>query len=131
MRGQSAAEPADASSRVEVAEVIAVDTPTQAPPTPPAKPVDQFVLISVETDPPGVGVFVDGAESGVTPIDIKLPRARDPVKVELRQPGFQPTAQEVIPDRDQRLYFSLSRQSKHIVPVKKPPKQQPGFHRFD
>ena len=96
-------------------------------------PVDEFIVISVDTDPDGVKVKVDGEPRGATPIDVRVKRGETPLKVELAQTGFDTHQLDVIPDRDQRLYFALMKQQKKIVPVRTPPKSErkPGFRRFD
>lgn len=116
--------PIDAA-QVEV-EVQAVEE-VPAPP-----PVDDYIVISVDTDPDGVNVKVDGEPRGATPIDVRVKKADQPLKVELAQTGFDTHKLDVLPDRDQRLYFALMKQQKKIVPVKTPPKKtKPGFRRFD
>ncbi|HEX5061799.1 MAG TPA: serine/threonine-protein kinase [Kofleriaceae bacterium] len=96
-------------------------------------PVDEYIVISVDTDPDGVKVKVDGESRGATPIDVRVKRGETPLKVELAQTGFDTHQLDVIPDRDQRLYFALMKQQKKIVPVRTPPKteRKPGFRRFD
>jgi serine/threonine-protein kinase len=99
----------------------------------PGPPVDEYIVISVDTDPEGVNVKVDGEPRGGTPIDVRIKKTEQPVKIELAQPGFDTHKLDVIPDRDQRLYFALMKKQKKIVPVKNPPKKEskPGFRRFD
>ena len=99
---------------------------------PPTAPVEEFIVVSVDTDPEGVKVKVDGEERGATPIDVKVVKGDTPMKIELAQKGFDTHKLDVIPDRDQRLYFALMKQQKKIVPVKAPKKERkPGFRRFD
>jgi serine/threonine-protein kinase len=124
--------PVDAAAQ----EDIEIDEP------PPAPPEQQFVVISVDTEPSGVKVRLDGEERGATPLDIKLAKSEKPMKLELLSPGFATGGQQVIADRDQRLSFSLIKTEKTIVRIKRPPppRQSPpkkkedkgsGFHRFD
>jgi serine/threonine-protein kinase len=113
----TAARPIDAALQVHV---------TQMPPAPAPAPI----VITVETDPAGARVIVDGAPQGSTPLDLQLSKADHPVHLELSAPGFQSRAQDIVPDRDQRLYFSLKakRGTVRKTPKRPPP---PGFHRFD
>lgn len=119
--------PVDAGEEIEMLE----------PEPPPAPPQQQSVVISIETDPGGVKVRLDGEERGATPLAIKLDKATNPMKLELLSPGFATAAQQVVPDRDQRLFFSLVKTQKTIVRIKRPPppkkKKDQGseFHRFD
>jgi hypothetical protein len=117
--------PIDAT-HVEV-EVEAVEE------VPPPTPVDDYIVISVETDPDGVNVSVDGEARGATPLDVRVKKREQPLVLELAQTGFDSHKLDVVPDRDQRLYFSLVKQAKKIVPVKSPPrkKEKAGFRRFD
>jgi serine/threonine-protein kinase len=105
--------------------------PEVAPP--PAPPVDEYIVISVDTDPDGVKVKVDGEPRGTTPVDVRVKKGDQMLAIELAQTGFDTHRLDVVPDRDQRLYFALMKQQKKIVPVKTPPttKRKPGFRRFD
>jgi hypothetical protein len=99
---------------------------------PPAPPEQEYIVISIDTEPDGVKVIVAGEERGKTPLDVRLKKSNAPVDVQLLEPGFTTTAQLVVPDRDQRLYYQLVKQGKAIVRVKKPPKDRgSGFRRFD
>jgi eukaryotic-like serine/threonine-protein kinase len=113
-----------ANVEVEVQAVEEVPTPA---------PVDDYIVVSVETVPDGVKVKVDGEPRGATPLDVRVKKREQPLKIELAQAGFDTHKLDVIPDRDQRLYFALVKQEKKIVPVKTPPKKErkPGFRRFD
>jgi serine/threonine-protein kinase len=129
MRGQSATDvPDDAAAHVEVTGVEAIEPPPAAP-----APTGDVVTIVVETNPSAIKISVAGEDRGQTPVTVKLPRGTQPVKVELRQPGYQPEVSDLVPDRDQRLYFSLTRLEHHGTPTtsKKPPTTKQGFHKFE
>jgi serine/threonine-protein kinase len=101
---------------------------------PPAPPEQEYVVVTVDTEPAGVKVRLDGEERGATPIDVKIKKSSTPMKLELLSPGFATAAQKVVPDRDQRMYFQLIKTQKTIVRIKRPktPKDRgSGFHRFD
>jgi serine/threonine-protein kinase len=117
-RTQTATKPVDAPLEVHVTEM--------APPPSAAQPI----VITVETDPAGVKVLVDGAHEGKTPVDLQITKSDQPVHLQLSAPGFESRTQDVVPDRDQRLYFSLKakRGTVRKAPKRPPP---PGFHRFD
>ncbi len=105
---------------------------TRAAETAPPPVVDEYIVISVDTDPDGVKVKVDGEPRGATPLDVRVRRSDGPLTIELASAGFQTHEVDVVPDRDQRLYFALMKRDKKIVPVKAPPKKkEPGFRRFD
>jgi serine/threonine-protein kinase len=102
----------------------------ELPPAPPPPPAQQYIVITVETDPTGAKLVVDGEDRGTTPVDLRLPKTDSAVHLVLSQPGFESRVQDVVPDRDQRLYFSLKARR---GTVRKTPKRPtpPGFHRFD
>jgi serine/threonine-protein kinase len=105
--------------------------PAEEPAAPPAE--DEYIVISVETDPDGVAVKVDGEDRGSTPVDVRVKKGERALKIELAQTGFATHHIDVVPDRDQRLYFALMKQQKTIVRVRTPPKKErkSGFRRFD
>jgi serine/threonine-protein kinase len=113
-RGETSAKAATAAPSVKVTAV----------------PAAQYIVITVETDPTGAHLVVDGEDRGTTPVDLRLTKSDRAAHLELAQPGFETFAQDVVPDRDQRLYFSLKpkRGTVRKTPKRPPP---PGFHRFD
>jgi serine/threonine-protein kinase len=100
---------------------------------PPAPIADEYIVISVDTDPDGVKVKVDGEERGTTPVDVRVKRGEKPLEIQLAHVGFTTHKVDVVPDRDQRLYFALVKGENKIVRVRTPPRQdrKPGFRRFD
>jgi len=136
------AAPAEGTSPVVVVTIDAgvvgtgavVDAEVEVEELPPAPSEQQEVTVSIETEPEGVKVVVAGKERGKTPVDVKLPKGTEPIAFQLLEPGFATAAQQITPDRDQRLYFQLIKTQKTIVRVKKPrgdKKQGSGFRRFD
>jgi len=136
LRGNKPAAPAVVITPVDAAaEDIEIDEP------PPAPPEQQLVVISVDTEPSGVKVRLDGEDRGATPLEIKLEKSDKPMRLELLAPGFATGGQQLVADRDQRLSFSLIKTEKTIVRIKRPPARPPtpkkkddkdsGFHRFD
>jgi serine/threonine-protein kinase len=121
----------DAAPKMEVhVTQMPVAQPPDALAPADAPPVPTSIIISVETDPSGAHVLVDGDDKGRTPVDLQFDRSDQSTRVELTAPGFEPRTQELVPDRDQRLYFSLKakRGTVRKTPKRPPP---PGFHRFD
>jgi eukaryotic-like serine/threonine-protein kinase len=118
-----------AAKVIDAGPALAVQV-QQLPPAPPPPPAQQYIVITVETDPTGAKLVVDGDDRGTTPVDLRLPKTDSAVHLVLSQPGFESRAQDVVPDRDQRLYFSLKarRGTVRKTPKRPPP---PGFHRFD
>jgi hypothetical protein len=122
MRGPTTAAAFEGSAQVETGAAAEPATPNGAAPA--------VVKLTVESQPLGVKVAIDGHVRGATPLDIALPRGGQSVHVDLQQAGYLPAGQDFTPDRDQRLFFSLTRQPAQSSPVKKTTKQ-PGFHRFN
>ena len=118
-----------AAKVIDAGPTLAVQV-QELPPAPPPPPAPQYIVITVETDPTGAKLVVDGEDRGTTPVDLRLPKTDSAVHLVLSQPGFESRAQDVVPDRDQRLYFSLKarRGTVRKTPKRPPP---PGFHRFD
>jgi serine/threonine-protein kinase len=106
--------------------------PASAPASLPAE-----VVIRIETTPPGVRLVVNGQVRGVTPVDVRVPRSKVPVPLELSREGFDSLSEQVVPDENQRLRLSLSRERKPGRLVVRPPRKVPeqpqkkGFSRFD
>jgi hypothetical protein len=105
-------------------------------PSPPAAAASAVatgdVLVHVESRPPGARVLADGAELGVTPVDLHLARGATPVVLELRRTGFSATMQTIVPDADQKVLLSMSPAGRPR-PATKPPASAAasGFRRFD
>ncbi len=124
-------------------------TPTAIPTAPPsasASAPDPEILVHVESRPPGAHVLTDGADRGITPLDLHVVRGQAPILLELRSPGFASTSQSVVPDADQKLLLALEPLGKPgarpprpppvppTPPVKPPPSSSSppsGFRRFD
>jgi serine/threonine-protein kinase len=82
-----------------------LDAPVpDAAPKPPA-----MVTITIETEPVGAKVIVDGEARGMTPVDLRIDGALKPLAIELRRDGFTTKKLDVIPDRDQTLHEKLAR----------------------
>jgi hypothetical protein len=115
----------DAGPRIDY-EVTPVEVPS--------KP--EIVTISIDTMPSGATVIVDGDERGVTPLDVRVAKSDKALTVTLKNAGYVPMAQQVVPDKDVRMSVSLS-VTKHGTGgggQKHPPKgagSGSGFHRFD
>ena len=87
-------------------------TATTAPPVPsPVQPAQ--VNVSVETTPIGAEVFVgeEPTARGKTPLQLKLDRSSDAVKVRVHLEGHRDETVEVVPNLDTRLKQNLQQQS--------------------
>lgn len=113
--------------------------PTQATPAPtpsaievPAPtasaPAVEEIIVHIDTGTVRAAVFVGGVKKGVAPFDLKLPRGRQALTVELRHPGYTTVKESVVPDENQRLKASL-------LPVRGPAGPTTGtasapYHKF-
>ncbi|MEM9072756.1 MAG: serine/threonine-protein kinase [Myxococcota bacterium] len=91
----------------------AAPEPAPEPPPAPAEPVQPIaqapVHVEVRTQPPGANVLVDGALRGTSPVVIELARSTLGCRVEARLDGYETFEENVVPDVDQRLVWSLRR----------------------
>jgi serine/threonine protein kinase len=84
----------------------------------PAPPVGSVVIasapepsasvhVSIETDPPGATVVVDGATSGTTPATLAVAKGATPRTLLLKKDGFVDDTETFTADVDQKLRFLL------------------------
>ncbi len=100
--------------------------------------LEASIVVHVESRPAGAHVMRGGADQGVTPLDLRVPRDGAPIELELRAAGFAPLVQSVVPDSDQKLVLALQplgRVARPRIPAAGP-KGAPssagsGFRRFD
>jgi eukaryotic-like serine/threonine-protein kinase len=142
-RGAVAHAPSSVSPTVQPAPLPPQASADKPSPPPPAAATEAVVHIA--TTPPSAHVFVGGSDMGATPVDVRLPRGRDAVALEIRKTGYATVAEKVVPDEDQRLVLTLSPASgshhstasdtaKNIpaAPTRAPPPAAPdGFSRFE
>jgi len=71
---------------------VVVAEPTPKPPPPePKPPPPAMVAFTLQTEPPGAEVELDGEKKGLTPLDVKLEKAKLPLVAKLTRDGFEPT----------------------------------------
>jgi serine/threonine protein kinase len=138
------APPAAAS---EPAAEAAPSEPAIEAPAAPSEPVEAplvNVTISLDSTPPGARVVWGGEDRGTTPLALSVPQSTEPIEVTLELEGYEPYAERITPDVNQRLRLSLVRgrargrartaqPTPTAQPVPQPaPQQRPGgFYRFD
>lgn len=64
-------------------------------------------VVHIETVPAHAGVFVGGEKRGLSPMDLKLPRGKAPVVIDLKHAGFQTWRETLVPDQNQKLRLTL------------------------
>jgi hypothetical protein len=83
---------------------------TAAPATPPPAPsalTPATVRLTVESDPPGAKVTVDGADKGPTPAIVTFTREGAKHTLVVHKDGFDDAREDVSADVDQKLKYSL------------------------
>lgn len=92
---------------VRVAQVSTTKEPRQAVPQ---AAVPKQITVELTSQPPGAGAWIEQQYRGNTPLRLVLPRSAEPVKLRLELAGHDMLEQALVPDVDQRLSLSLSRQ---------------------
>lgn len=88
------------------------------------------VTLRVESAPEQAVVSIDGKSHGQTPVDVRVRKGSQPVRLELRLDGYRPLVEEVVPDVDQRLRLVLQPR-RGARPPAKPRSSGSGYRRFD
>ena len=99
--GAAPIEPAAAAAPAPVA--AATPPPAPEPPPPPAE-----VVVTLDTDPPGAAVTVDGAVASAPDGKVSLPRDEKAHKIALSAPGYATRTLVVRANRDQTLSVALA-----------------------
>ena len=84
--------------------VATASSPSATASAPSAAPT---IVVHLATRPDGAGVSIDGKDAGTTPLDLRLPRGAEPVALLIQRAGYEPLAQSVVPDADQKLLLDL------------------------
>lgn len=88
--------------------------PAPTPPTPPAPPRPRVrtarahVRLTLQTQPAGVAVVIDGVFHGLTPLSLQLPRSSTPVELSLQHVAYETLVRRLVPSRDVRLSLALT-----------------------
>jgi hypothetical protein len=105
-----------------------------------ALPAPATVTLSVETQPSGAELFVDGVRRGVTPVELVLSQSSLPHELALRLGGYDDRIERIVPDVTQRLVLPLERAvpttTRRIEPAAAPTAvatsgPRGGFRRYD
>ena len=92
---------------VDTTPATSVATASAAPSASAPAPAVEETVLSIETIPSRAAVFIDGTKMGVSPVELKLPKSNDPVRLELRHPGYFALKERVVPNVNQRLRLTL------------------------
>ena len=106
---------------------IAATAPTADEPAP--------IALTVESDPPGALVSIDGIARGNAPLTVEMPRGSEPLALELSLAGRRTTSTRFVPDRDQTLRIDLPRTSRssgdRTPPASGAERPREGFFAFE
>ena len=83
-----------------------------------APPADGDVEIQVTTVPAGAEVLMGNERLGLSPVDVKRPRANEMVTFTVRRAGYKDTARAVMLDRDQMLELTLAPKREKLAAVR-------------
>ncbi len=96
-----------------------VEVPHIAVPDPVVKPPEPFA-VRIESEPAGADVERDGSRLGVTPLDLKLERAKLPATLRLSRDGFEPKETVVSEASGPLLSLQLKKKTR-VVTGPRPP----------
>ncbi len=82
-------------------------TPPEEPEPPP--PTLASIALTIESDPPGALVAIDGIARGNAPLTVPIPTGAEPLSLELTLAGRRTTTTRFVPDHDQTLRIDLPR----------------------
>ncbi|MCA9621049.1 MAG: serine/threonine protein kinase [Myxococcales bacterium] len=88
-----------------------------SPPTPPPSAVVAVeVTISVESEPSGARLAVDGVAAGQTPTTLTVPQSETPIELRVEVEGHAPQTRVLVPLRDTSVVLQLASPDVSAVP---------------
>ncbi len=125
----------DTPETVAIAHETPAPTPTPPPSTvvatPEPGPTTSRVAITIESDPAGALVTVDGIARGNTPVTLDLVQGDEPVTLELTADGRRTTTTRFLPDHAQTLQIPLPRTLHGAGAHPAEAETRPGFFAFE
>ncbi|MEA2746211.1 MAG: eukaryotic-like serine/threonine-protein kinase [Myxococcales bacterium] len=106
-RTSAAIQPAAVVEKSATSSVVTASAAAPAPAAPAAVVAPAEVVIRIETTPPKAHVFVGGDDRGLSPIELRMPRATAATEVEIRRDGYQTQRETVTPETDQKIKLTL------------------------
>jgi hypothetical protein len=113
---------------VVAASAPAVPAASPSAPSAPSAPTE--VVIRIETTPPKAHVYIGGDDRGLSPIELRMPRATAATEIEIRRDGYQAQRETITPETDQRIKLTLVPTAIKGAPPKAVPSANP-YKRFD
>lgn len=133
-----AADPPPASASASVPAPASASPPLlasseTAPPAPSASASQavaaEETVLTIETVPLHVMVSLGGVKKGVTPLELRVPKGREPITIELRRAGYQPLQERIVPDVNQRLKLTMTGAA--VRPAAPAASSAAPYHRFE
>jgi serine/threonine-protein kinase len=93
-------------------EPVARSLPQVRAPAPTVTPLSPTVRVTIDSRPAGATVRLDGAQVGVTPLELIRPRDPSPHALRLELDGFVPLDAQLTADGDRRLDLALAEKPK-------------------
>jgi serine/threonine protein kinase len=122
--------PAGSIARAPGAHQGASSTLPNVPPPPaevPSGAASDKMTLTIETRPPKATIAIGGTVMGESPVELKLPKGREALDVEIRHAGYQTLREEIVPDVDQKLRLTLVPSPSHAAPTA----PSAPYHRFE
>jgi len=94
--------------------------PASGPATQPASQ-PAFVTVRIVTRPPGALVRIGARDYGPSPVEVKLPRGKQPLPVRAQATGFEDAADSLTPLRDANMTLALREKPRPIRVGVRPP----------
>jgi serine/threonine-protein kinase len=90
------------------------------------------VKVSIQTDPAGARITLDGQNLGQTPAEIEVDRSTRPLHLVVGRAGYHAWVEDIVPSSDVRLQLVLRAVSAGTPGTASPrPSASRGFRRFD
>jgi hypothetical protein len=104
-------------------------TPSASASASTTRPALEETVLNIETIPSRSAVFLDGAKVGVSPLELKVPKSSDAIRLELRHPGYLALREQVVPNVNQRLRLTLT--AARSAPVPSGTSSAAQYHKFE
>jgi serine/threonine protein kinase len=103
--------------------VVVTPPPVNDPPKPP-RPKEEFVKISISSDPVGAKVYRAGKEEpeGVTPHDIKLKKGEPSFDIQVKLEGYKTETKSITSEVNKEVIVTLAKEPAAVAVVHKPEK---------
>ena len=96
----------------------------------PARAAPSTVVLTIDSEPSGAAVRIDGEPAGSTPTKASLTRGSTAVALSITKDGFKPVERSFVPESDQVMHVSLTREATPTASSSTTPTAKPSPPRF-